>query len=81
MRDCMTQSNKMHKQSKSLAAMPRKIFSVFFSHCIQLRANSLSSVSSAGGSDQQKLPHKVQGTRRKAPAVSNAPCASGVPEH
>lgn len=65
-RDCVTQSNKMHKQSKSLSAMPRKIFTVFFSPCIQLRANSLSSGSSVRGSVQQKLLHKVQGTWRRA---------------
>lgn len=77
----MTESNKMPKQSKSLSAMPRKIFTIFFSHCVQLRANSLSSVSSARGSVQQKLPHEVQGTWRTAPMGSNVPCASGVPEH
>lgn len=80
-RDCVTQSDKMHKQSKNLSAMPRKIFTIYFSHCIQLRANSPSSVSSAGGSVQQKFQHKVHRTWRRAPAGSNMPCVSGAPQH
>lgn len=49
MRTCMTQSNKCTSRGKSLPLMPRKSFTGFFSPCIQLGANSLSSVSSAGG--------------------------------
>lgn len=79
MSDCMTQSNRMHEQGLRVCNAWKKLTS-FFHPCIQLGANSLSFVSSAGGSDQQKLPNKEQGTRKNVPAGSNMAHASGVPK-